>query len=74
MNMAATLLRMTVTECLVGTTRNAAHALGLQHQVGTLEIGKYADLAIWTIESPAELVYRMGFNPLYQRVWRGRDG
>ncbi|MAU98266.1 MAG: imidazolonepropionase [Fulvimarina sp.] len=72
MNMAATLFRMTVDECLLGVTRNAAKALGLGAEAGTLEAGKSADLAIWDIESPAELVYRMGFNPLHARVWRGR--
>lgn len=71
MNMAATLFGMTVDECLAGTTREAARALGLLHETGTLEPGKSADLAIWDIERPAELVYRMGFNPLHQRVWRG---
>jgi imidazolonepropionase len=53
-------------------TREAARALGLQDEVGTLATGKWADLAIWDVESPAELVYRMGFNPLYRRVWRGQ--
>jgi imidazolonepropionase len=72
MNMAATLFRMTVTECLAGMTREAARALGLGGEIGTLEAGKVCDLAIWTIERPAELVYRMGFNPLHARVWRGR--
>ncbi|TFF27267.1 imidazolonepropionase [Jiella endophytica] len=72
MNMAATLFRMTVEECLLGVTRHAASALGLQGEAGTLEAGKSADLAIWDIESPAELVYRIGFNPLHARVWRGR--
>ena len=72
MNMAATLFGMTVDECLAGVTREAARALGLQDEVGTLEAGKWADLAIWDVESPAELVYRMGFNPLHRRVWRGR--
>jgi len=72
MNMAATLFRMTVDECLAGVTREAAKALGLQAVTGTLEAGKRADLAIWNIERPAELVYRMGFNPLHQRVWRGQ--
>jgi imidazolonepropionase len=72
MNMAATLFRMTVTECLAGMTREAAHALGLGRQIGTLEAGKACDLAIWNVERPAELVYRMGYNPLHARVWRGR--
>ncbi len=72
LNMAATLFRLTVNECLIGVSRNAARALGLSSQVGTLEAGKSADLAIWDIERPAELVYRLGFNPLHQRVWKGR--
>ena len=72
MNMAATLFRMTVEECLVGVTRAAAHALGMSERTGTLEVGKHCDLAIWNIERPAELVYRMGFNPLHARVWRGQ--
>ena len=71
MNMAATLFRMTVDECIAGVTRNAAKALGLFNETGSIEAGKWCDLAIWDIESPAELVYRMGFNPLYRRVWRG---
>jgi imidazolonepropionase len=71
MNMAATLFRMTVDECIAGVTREAARALGLAGETGTLEVGKSADLAIWDIERPAELVYRLGFNPLNSRVWRG---
>jgi len=71
MNMAATLFRLTVDECLAGFTRNAAKALGRLDETGTLEAGKYCDLAIWDIERPAELVYRLGFNPLYKRIWRG---
>jgi imidazolonepropionase len=72
MNMAATLFRLTVEECLLGVTREAARALGQLDAIGTLEAGKAADLAIWDIERPAELVYRLGFNPLFARVRRGR--
>jgi imidazolonepropionase len=72
MNMAATCFRMTVDECIAGVTRNAARALGLQAETGTIEAGKWADLAIWDIDRPAELVYRMGFNPLWKRVWHGQ--
>jgi imidazolonepropionase len=72
MNMAATFFRLTVAECLAGVTREAARALGLQNETGTLEPGKWCDLAVWNVERPAELVYRLGFNPLHARVRRGR--
>ncbi|MBJ7418052.1 MAG: imidazolonepropionase [Niveispirillum sp.] len=71
LNMAATLFRMSVEECLLGATRVAAKALGRHADIGTLEAGKQCDLAIWDIERPAELVYRMGFNPLHARIHRG---
>lgn len=71
MNMGATLFRLTVAECLAAVTREAAWALGTP-DTGTLEAGKRCDLAIWDIERPAELVYRIGFNPLHARVWRGQ--
>jgi imidazolonepropionase len=71
MNMAATLFRMTVDECLIGVTRAAAQALGLARRVGTLDAGKQCDLAIWNVQRPAELVCAMGRNPLHTRVWRG---
>lgn len=72
MNMAATLFRLTVDECLLGVTRHAARALGRLDTIGTLEAGKSCDLAIWDIERPAELVYRIGFTPLHARIWRGQ--
>jgi len=72
MNMGATLFRLTIDECLAGVTRNAARALGLDKDIGTLEVGKSCDLAIWDIERPAELVYRMGYNPLHARIWSGQ--
>ncbi len=71
MNMGATCFRLTVAECLAGNTINAARALGLEAECGSLEAGKSCDLAIWDIEEPAELVYRMGARPLHARIWRG---
>lgn len=70
-NMAATLFRLTVDECLAGVTREAARALGIAGETGTLEAGKWADLAVWDVERPAELICRMGFNPLHRRIRRG---
>jgi imidazolonepropionase len=72
MNMGATLFRLTVPECLAAVTRHAAQALDLSNHLGTLEPGKACDLAIWDIERPADLVYRMGFNPLHARIWSGQ--
>lgn len=71
MNMAATLFRLTIDECIAGVTREAARALGCLHDCGTLEVGKACSLAIWDVERPAELVYRLGFNPLHARIFRG---
>ena len=72
MNMGATLFRLTVDEIVAGVTREAARALGWLADAGTLEAGKWCDLAIWDVERLAELPYRMGFNPLHRRVWRGQ--
>ena len=71
MNMATTLFRLTVEEAIAGVTREAARALGRLSEIGTLQVGKWCDLSIWDVERLAELAYRMGFNPLFQRVWRG---
>ena len=68
LNMACTLFRMTPEEALAGATRNAAKALGMQATHGTLVEGKVADFCVWDIADPAELAYRIGFNPLESRV------
>lgn len=72
LNMGCTLFRLTPEEALAGMTRHAARALGLQQEIGTLEAGKACDLAIWDIERPAELAYRIGFNPLHARIRNGQ--
>jgi imidazolonepropionase len=63
MNMVCTLWRLTPQEALAGCTSHAARALGRQNEVGTLEVGKRADLALWRIARPADLAYAIGFNP-----------
>ena len=71
MNMACTLFRLTPEEALAGATRNAALALGLDQQ-GTLTPGSRADFAVWDVIHPAELAYRIGFNPLHTRIFGGK--
>jgi imidazolonepropionase len=68
LNMGCTLFRMTPEEVLRGTTQNAAHALGLK-DVGIIKAGMRAELAVWDIKHPAELAYRIGFNPLHTRIF-----
>jgi len=70
LNMGCTLFRMTPEEALRGATQNAARALGLT-DAGTLAPGMRADLAVWDIRHPAELAYRIGFNPLHTRIFGG---
>ncbi len=71
MNMACTLFRLTPEEALSGVTRHAAKALGLD-DTGRIQQGLRADLAIWDIDHPAELTYRIGFNPLHRRFFGGQ--
>lgn len=70
MNMACTLFRLTPEEALAGATCHAAAALGLS-DCGLIEQDKRADLAIWDVAHPAELSYRIGFNPLHKRLLGG---
>ncbi|MCB1882855.1 MAG: imidazolonepropionase [Geminicoccaceae bacterium] len=70
MNMACTLFRLTPEEALAGITREAARALGLA-ECGVVAPGRRADLAVWDVDHPAELAYRIGFNPLHARIYGG---
>lgn len=72
MNMGCTLFRMTPEEALAGVTCHAARALGLADR-GTLAVGQRADLAVWNVKRPAELAYRIGFNPLHKRIYGGQS-
>lgn len=71
LNMACTLFNLTPLEALSGVTCHAAQALGLQAEVGSLEVGKRADFALYRIDRPAELCYNLGANPCVSVVYRG---
>lgn len=71
MNMACVLFGLTPEEALAGATRNAGKALGLSRQLGTIEAGKVADLAVWNAARPAELCHEIGTNPIHNRIFRG---
>jgi len=72
MNMGCTLFRLTPEEALRGVTANAARALGLD-DCGVIAPGKRADLAIWDVTDPAEISYRIGFNPIHVRIFGGTE-
>lgn len=72
LNMGCTLFRLTPEEALAGLTCNAARALGLSDR-GRIAVGQRADLAIWNVATPAELAYRIGFNPLVERIFGGSE-
>ena len=73
MNMACTLFGLTPEEALAGMTINAARALGLAHDIGTLEAGKAADLCVWRIDELAELSYWIGLPGPERRIVAGQD-
>lgn len=70
LNMSCTLFKLSPEEALRGATQHAATALGLSDR-GQIRAGLRADLAIWDVEHPAELIYRIAFNPLFQRIYEG---
>jgi imidazolonepropionase len=72
MNMACVLFGLTPSEALAGFTKNAARALGIQRDAGTLAAGKQADFAVWDIQEPAELAYTIGGNPCKLTVKAGK--
>jgi imidazolonepropionase len=73
MNMACTLFGLTPEEALAGMTVNAARALGLEEEVGTIAPGKAADLCVWRLESLAELGYWIGLPGPERRIYAGDD-
>jgi imidazolonepropionase len=73
MGLGSRLFGLTPEECLAGVTREAARALGLGDDRGTLEVGKRADIAIWDLPHPRDLSYWLGGNPLSDLLIAGRS-
>ncbi|MFT5573774.1 MAG: imidazolonepropionase [Cryomorphaceae bacterium] len=71
LSMACTLFKLTPEESLAGVTRNAAMALGIDDNAGTLEPGKVANMVLWDLQNPAELSYRIGHNPCVKVMYKG---
>jgi imidazolonepropionase len=71
LNMGCVLFGLTPEEALLGATHNAAAALGLGGELGSLGIGKHADMLLWDIKDPAQLAYQFGATPLRQRIFAG---
>jgi imidazolonepropionase len=73
MNMACTLFGLSPEEALTGMTLNAATALGIEKEIGSIAPGKVADLCAWHIETLAELGYWTGLPGPQRRIYAGID-
>jgi imidazolonepropionase len=71
LNMGCILLGLSPEEAVAGVTRNAAQALGLADRLGTLTVGKEADLLLWDLAEPAQLCCEFGFNAPVGRIFKG---
>jgi imidazolonepropionase len=69
MNLACISMRLTPAEALTAATYNAACAINRQQQVGSLEVGKQADIVLWKAKNYQELQYLFGVNHV-ESVWK----
>ena len=72
MNMACVLLGLTINEAWWGVTRHAAKALQCDDSIGSIEIGKIADLVLWNCRSLSEVIYHPTFNYCKQVIFSGK--
>lgn len=63
---------LTIEECLAAVTLNAATLLGLAEEIGTVEVGKRADLVLLHGPNLMHLAYRLGSNPVCSVIKNGR--
>lgn len=69
MNLACISMRLTPAEALVAATMNAACAIGMEEKVGSIEVGKQADIVMWNVSNYQELQYLFGVNHV-RSVWK----
>jgi imidazolonepropionase len=69
MNMGCHLFGLNAQESLTGATINGAKALGVDDVVGSLAVGKQADIVSWNIDHPRDLVYQFGLQPVH-KMWK----
>ena len=70
-HLSCTVLGLTPAEAFAGVTTNAAAALGLGHDVGALQVGAFADIAVWDAAHPADLVYWCAGHEPTAVIYRG---
>src|SRR5699024_2938435 len=69
MNLACISMQLTPAEALTAATYNAACAINMQDQVGSLEVGKQGDIVLWDVENYQKLQYLFGVNH-EKKVWK----
>jgi imidazolonepropionase len=72
MSMACINLGLSPDEALAAVTINAAKALLLDDEIGSLEPGKAADIAIWRVPSSTRIAYHPGADLVRAVIKRGR--
>jgi imidazolonepropionase len=71
LSLACTQLRMTPAEAIAAATINGAYALRREKDVGSLEVGKLADLAVFEVDDYREVPYYFGVNRCWMTMKRG---
>jgi imidazolonepropionase len=72
LSLACTQLRMTPAEAIAAATINAAYSLGRDKQIGSLEVGKLADITIFDVDDYREIPYYFGMNTCHTTIKRGQ--
>jgi imidazolonepropionase len=72
MSLSCLMMKMTPAEVIVASTINPAYALNMQNEIGSIELGKKADLVIWEVKNYKEIPYHYGVNLVEKVIKSGR--